>query len=760
MKKAISCILTAAMALSATAAVGCGEKEPEREKFEYVWNSTEFELRDGLHVSSFLLRGDELLARASERVETDDGYKTKHYVLTLDPDTLDVSEEEIVLPEGMSLDNLAPTPDSAATPSGYILSVSETDNQTGITTCTLYEYSDGELTELVADIAAEFNVTTPYRFSTSGLLVDAEGRIIIAVQNAVAVFSPDGEKLYEQEFSNGHDDLSLSPDGYAYTLYPDENYDSKLCRFGDTPEDMPLPDNVMYGYETVYFGDGYDLYFDDMTAVYGCGFDGAAPVKLLDWVSSGLIQTDIASLAVLDSDTMLAAFRVYDANNVALAPEVYLLERIPDEELGEYYIIDLAILSAPFRTTLYKNIIEFNRMSEDYRVRITNWGELATDEVSAVELLTREIAAGNSPDVFLFDTYDERDALVDAGAFCDLLPLAEADEEFDESDYNWDAVMKFVDDGKLCLFPATVNIQTIFANREYLPYESWTLEEFLDYAENLPDGKYLQLEGDDMLTLTLSANLSRFVDFESGECGFDGEEFARLLEFAKNQQGASLADTFSTEEFLMSSPYLRRGEVMISEIYDVRDIISYLYMYYTAAKAPEDVVSVGFPSDGSGVLMTHNKSLAISKDTLVMDGAWQLLVHLADNIVDDVSSFGGIPLSYEALEYFKSTEVGRNCYFQYAGGYQSWAGGIGFANEEQMFPASEGYRYIVAESDLDYITDLLSVANVSELNSSLGKAIMNIISEEAEVYFAGEKSLAETQELIQNRVSLLVSERS
>ena len=37
---------------------------------------------------------------------------------------------------------------------------------------------------------------------------------------------------------------------------------------------------------------------------------------------------------------------------------------------------------------------------------------------------------------------------------------------------------------------------------------------------------------------------------------------------------------------------------------------------------------------------------------------------------------------------------------------------------------------------------------------------MNIISEEAEVYFAGEKSLAETQELIQNRVSLLVSERS
>lgn len=753
MKKAISCILMAAMALSATAAVGCGEKKPEREKFEYVWRSTEFELRDGLKISSFIRRGDELFARASERVEVDGYYKNINYILTLDTDNLTVSEEELALPDGVSLSDIAVTDD------GFLLTASETDILTGDSVSKLYEYSGGELTELISDLKTIFDTPGPSRFYTSELFVDAEGRICVSTNNAVAMFSPDCDKLYEQSFDGGLE-LTQSPDGSVYAMYTDDSNDTRLCRFGDTVEDIPLPDGVSYGYESLYFGGGYDLYIDDMTAVYGCDFDDMTKTKLLDYINSGLIQRDILSLAVIDADSMLAVFQVSDANGVSLDPELYYIERIPDEELGEYYIIDLAILSVPPRTTLYETIIEFNRMSEDYRVRITNWGELATDEVSAVELLTREVLAGNSPDVFLFDTYDERDALVDAGAFCDLLPLAEDDEDFDESDYNWDAVMKFVDDGKLCLFPATVNIQTIFANRDYLPYESWTLEEFLDYAENLPDGKYLQLEDDDMLTLTLSANLSRFVDFESGECGFDGEEFARLLEFAKNQQGASLADTFSTEEFLMSSPYLRRGEVMISEIYDVRDIISYLYMYYTAAENPDDVVTVGFPSDGSGVLMTHNKSLAISKDTLVKDGAWQLFKHLSNNTIDNVSAFGGIPLSYEALEYFKSTEVGRNCYFQYAGGYQSWAGGIGFANEEQMFPESEGYRYIVAESDLDYITDLLSVANVSELNSSLGKAIMNIISEEAEVYFAGEKSLAETQELIQNRVSLLVSEWS
>ena len=101
MKKAISCILTAAMVLSATAAVGCGEKKPEREKFEYVWRSTEFELRDGLRVSSFIRRGDDLFARASERVEVDGYYRVKNYVLTLDTENLTVSEEELVLPLGV-----------------------------------------------------------------------------------------------------------------------------------------------------------------------------------------------------------------------------------------------------------------------------------------------------------------------------------------------------------------------------------------------------------------------------------------------------------------------------------------------------------------------------------------------------------------------------------------------------------------------------------------------------------------------------------
>ena len=160
MKKAISCILTAAMALSATAAVGCGEKEPEREKFEYVWRSTEFELRDGLKISSFIRRGDELFARASERVEVDGYYKNINCILTLDTDNLTVSEEELVLPDGVSLSDIA------VTDNGFLLTASETDSLTGDSISKLYEYSGGELTELIGDLKTIFDTPGPSRFYT------------------------------------------------------------------------------------------------------------------------------------------------------------------------------------------------------------------------------------------------------------------------------------------------------------------------------------------------------------------------------------------------------------------------------------------------------------------------------------------------------------------------------------------------------------------------------------------------------------------
>ena len=65
-----------------------------------------------------------------------------------------------------------------------------------------------------------------------------------------------------------------------------------------------------------------------------------------------------------------------------------------------------------------------------------------------------------------------------------------------------------------------------------------------------------------------------------------------------------------------------------------------------------------------------------------------------------------------------------------------------------------------SDEDYDFMLSLTKDARLHSSENALGKEIMNIIDEETAMYFAGEKSLEETQKLIQRRVNIYVSERS
>ena len=71
-----------------------------------------------------------------------------------------------------------------------------------------------------------------------------------------------------------------------------------------------------------------------------------------------------------------------------------------------------------------------------------------------------------------------------------------------------------------------------------------------------------------------------------------------------------------------------------------------------------------------------------------------------------------------------------------------------------------GIYHQVSEADFDRFISLAGDARLSANAQPLGQQIIDIINEETEMYFAGEKSLEETQQVIQSRVGIYVSERS
>ena len=65
--------------------------------------------------------------------------------------------------------------------------------------------------------------------------------------------------------------------------------------------------------------------------------------------------------------------------------------------------------------------------------------------------------------------------------------------------------------------------------------------------------------------------------------------------------------------------------------------------------------------------------------------------------------------------------------------------------------------YAMTQEQVDQILDLI---NATTAVYGYDESILNIISDEAAAYFAGEKSLDDTANMIQSRVNLYVAEQS
>ena len=88
--------------------------------------------------------------------------------------------------------------------------------------------------------------------------------------------------------------------------------------------------------------------------------------------------------------------------------------------------------------------------------------------------------------------------------------------------------------GKLYGMPVRFSLGTLAVKRSVVGMDSWTVDEFIDYMENLPDGTYpfefASRKG--MLDVLTELTMSGFIDWETAECSFDSAEFGKILAFA------------------------------------------------------------------------------------------------------------------------------------------------------------------------------------------------------------------------------------
>ena len=180
---------------------------------------------------------------------------------------------------------------------------------------------------------------------------------------------------------------------------------------------------------------------------------------------------------------------------------------------------------------------------------------------------------------------------------------------------------------------------------------------------------------------------------------------------------------------------------------------------------------VGFPSaSGAGSSFTICQGMGISASSTAKEGAWafvrgQLLPNSNASgywtATGEPSNFDGFPINRETFD--EVMQMGMKYWTDpYTGEVFTDANG----DPVEFTPAGVGvgrpgdivlmaYLFAPSEAQLDRFWSLYeSIEQITGRND----AILDIIMEQADVYFAGDKSLDETAQLIQNRVQLYVNE--
>lgn len=582
---------------------------------------------------------------------------------------------------------------------------------------------------------------TEYYFYIRNMVADERGNVYIFLEESIVVIDPDGEQTAKIETDNWIDFAVRSGEGDVYiTTYGERGMEIRRVNLEKKELDEPL-ELTMTGYSlSVIPGQGYSLYLNDYTNLYGYDAATGEQTLILNWIDSDINSNDTYRMACVNEDQIV--FTSWDSiterNQLAVLTKTPAAD-VPRKTTLSYYCnyLDYDIKAA---------IIQFNKTNPDYRISVTDYSIYRTDEdwAAGYNKMNTDIAGGNIPDLLSVDSTNYS-TYVGKGLLADLYGLIDADPELSREDFVPSVLRTLEKDGKLYTISSYFYVESMIGKASVVGDRlSWTVDEMMAAYATLPEGAQLlpYATKDSMLQRCLSMNLNDFVDDDTGKCSFDSPEFISLLK---------LCDTFPAEynydsENEMSHPYEMLRNDMLLLYYGYMSSFEELKQYNAYLNG--DYTFIGLPTSGrSGSALSIYAQLGVSAKSANQDGVWQFLKYLLSEEYQDNLSWN-FPVRASSLSKMADKAMKPDTYID--------------ENGEEV--ESESYWYIdgvevkmepLSQKDIDKVMELIDSIDHT---SSYDENMMSIITEETGSFFAGEKSAEETASLIQNRIQLYISE--
>lgn len=583
-------------------------------------------------------------------------------------------------------------------------------------------------------------------FYVSAFAVSGTGEaVLMANGNAIYVLNADGSlkgSIDTSDLSNGISNFVTLGNGSVAALVYGEDYaafdlrpvDTAAMQLGEATASLPTD-----AYSARPSGGGYDFCYNKGESFYGYKLADGSEEKLVTWINCDVNSNNLTSPYITEEGNIVCLSSEYSNTGDGATTYFITLTKTPYDQVPQKTTLTLACVYLNYY--IKNQILDFNRKSSDYRIEVRDYSEFNTeDDYSAgyTKLIT-EIGSGAVPDIMVTDglpieTFGAK------GLLADLWPFIDADEELGGRAGVMEPVFNALSqDGKLYEITSNFYITTIAGPASIVGTEpGWTYDEMYAALDQMPEGCELFSLGttrSDVFSSICMLNLSRFVDWTTGECSFDSDDFISLMEFANR-----FPETFDWEHHEWtnedSDAYrIKEGRQLLLTV-SLPD--AYNYNYYSEM-FNGDMALKGFPDvPGSGAVFNLNgTSLAIASTCKNQDAAWSFVRTLLTREYQENNTYG-FCTNRELCEENIQSMVGES-YYSY----------------DQV--TGEEKEIIFTQENADLITDLINnTSMVADYNTS---QINDIINEEVAYYFSGEKTAQDVAATIQNRVSIYVNEQ-
>ena len=598
----------------------------------------------------------------------------------------------------------------------------------------------------------------------SRMQIDDKGNVVASAGMGLRAIAPDGSDAYTIDTQDYVDGLvRLGSGQLGAVVYAEQQM---LCLL-DTDTGR-LKDGVPVSFDTysAYTGNGeYDLFYTNGTNFYGWKMDGNETVKLFNWLNCDVNSNNVQLLGVADDGTVTGYVTQWNDADQTYNYELVQVSQVPYDSVPHKESIRMAVVSMDYR--LQEMVIDYNRHNDKYRIEVTDYSEYNSDEAgwdAGLTKLNTEILSGNVPDIFCLQELNYTQ-LASKGILEDLYPYIDADPELSRDDF-FPNIMKAMEvDGKLYRTVSGFMINSVIGSASVVGDEpGWDYNAFnaalAEMRERVPEctafDQYVTRDG--ILQTCLALDMESFVDWTTGKCSFDNDQFVQLLQFAN-----SFPAEFDWEHYEWSAEEstedrLAQGKQMLVQTaaYSIDDIFYNNYPQFLGGK----ITYVGYPTvSGTGNMINLTEaSYAMSSKTPYKEAVWDFLRTFFTKqfqsgiytLTSRVDVFEDKAQAATTIEYQKD-ENGKFALDEDGEKIPVARAMMWDQTQNKSIPI-----YALEQEQVDQIRDLiLSTTKVGDYNQE----ILNIVSEQAAPYFEGQKSAEEVARLIQSKVNIYVNEQ-